>query len=247
MRRFSLVFPLISSLAWGEIHLSSSEHYTQEQAKEYCRYLGDSWRMMSIKELFALPKTTPFSEGFSYWSSNKGPSDNTEIGTGSEGDGGIIAMVGYSFYPKERNISLSPPTKKIAAACINTPEARSEHHYQITPEGIEDKDSLLLWHSLEATDKRSKYTYEKAKDMCENLTIGGRSWRLPTTDELYGIVDYVYYRPSVDMHYFGAMMHRYYWSSDTLNVQEAYGVGFKLGSVATVNKMESAYVRCVSE
>lgn len=202
---------------------------------------------MSIKELFALPKTTPFSDGFSYWSFNRGASDNTEIGTGSEGDGGIIAMVGYSFYPKERNISLSPPTKKIAAACINTPEASSEHHYRITSAGTEDKDSLLLWHSLEATDKRAKFTYEKAKEECENLTLGGRSWRLPTTDELYGIVDYTYYRPSVDMHYFGAMMHRYYWSSESLNTQEAYVVGFKLGSVATVNKTESAYVRCVSE
>lgn len=227
--------------------MSPSEHYTQEQAKEYCRDLGASWRMMSIKELFALPKTTPFSEGFSYWSSTRGASDNTEIGTGSEGDGGIVAMVGYNFYPKERNISLSPPTKKIAAACINTPEPASEHHYRITSEGVEDKDSLLVWHSLEATDKRAKFTYEKAKEACENLTLRGRSWRLPTTDELYGIVDYAYNRPSVDMHYFGAMMHRYYWSSESLNAQEAYGVGFKLGSVATVNKTENAYVRCVSE
>lgn len=49
------------------------------------------------------------------------------------------------------------------------------------------------------------------------------------------------------MHYFGAMMHRYYWTSDTLNEREAYAVGFKLGSVATVNKAETVYVRCVSE
>lgn len=247
MRRFSILLPLLFSLSWGETHLSKSESYTQERAREYCSTLGSQWRQMSIQELFALPKSTPFGENFSYWSSNKAPSDNTEIGTGSEGDGGIIAMVGYSFYPKERNITLSPPSKKIAAACTNIVEEKPSRNYLITPKGIEDKNTGLLWHLLEATDKRTKYTFDQAKEQCENLTLSNRTWRLPTTDELYGIVDYAYYRPSVDMHYFGAMMHRYYWTSDTLNEREAYAVGFKLGSVATVNKAETVYVRCVSE
>ncbi|AFV97828.1 hypothetical protein B649_07580 [Candidatus Sulfuricurvum sp. RIFRC-1] len=202
---------------------------------------------MSIQELFSLPEPAPFGENFSYWSSNRAPSDNTEIGTGSEGDGGIIAMVGYSFYPKERNITLSPPSKKIAAACTNTLEKKPSQNYRITSKGVEDKNSALLWHLLETTDKRAKYTYELAQEQCKNLTLSARTWRLPTTDELYGIVDYTYFRPSVDMKYFGAMMHRYYWTSDTLNEREAYVVGFKLGSVATVSKTESAYVRCVSD
>lgn len=245
--RFSLILFLFTSLAWGEIRLSSSEHYTQAHALEYCRSLGTSWRQMSIQELFAHSTSEPFYEGFSYWSYNRGPSDTTEIGTGSEGDGGIIAMVGYSFFPKERNITLSPPTKKIAAACIDTFETKPVHSYQLTSQGTEDKNSGLLWHSLDATDKRIKYTFDQAQEQCENLTLHGRMWRVPSLKELYGIVDYEYFRPSVDMHYFGAMMHRYYWSSDSLNESEGYVVGFKLGSVATVNKKESAFVRCVSE
>ena len=247
VRRISFFLPLLSTLAWGEVHVSKSESYSQEQAHEYCRNLGSSWRQMSIQELFSLSNSALFSENFSYWSSNRAPSDNTEIGTGSEGDGGIIAMVGYSFYPKERNITLSPPRKKIAAACTNTPEKKPSQNYRLTPKGVEDKNTALLWHSLETTDKRAKYTYELAQEQCNNLTLGARTWRLPTTDELYGIVDYTYFRPSVDMKYFGAMMHRYYWTSDTLNEREAYVVGFKLGSVATVSKTESAYVRCVSD
>ncbi|MGA9046606.1 DUF1566 domain-containing protein [Sulfuricurvum sp.] len=248
VRRFSLLFfPLLASLGWGEDRFSPTETYTQEQAHEYCRALGASWRQMSIQELFALPSNSALSEGFSYWSYNRGPSDNTEIGTGSEGDGGIIAMVGYSFYPKERNITLSPPTKKIAVACTNQPLSKPEKVYTLTPHGTVSKESGLLWHSLDATDKRAKYTYEHAKEQCENLTLHGRSWRLPTTEELYGIVDYDHFRPSVNMHYFGAMMHRYYWTQDSLNEREAYVVGFKLGSVATANKTEPAYVRCVSE
>lgn len=248
VRSFSLfLFPLLFSLGWGDVRFSSAETYTQEQAHEYCRALGPSWRQMSIQELFALPSSSVLTEGFSYWSFNQAPSDNTEIGTGSEGDGGIIAMLGYSFYPKERNITLSPPTKKIAVACTNQPLSKQEKVYTLTPQGAVSKESGLLWHPLDATDKRAKYTYEQAKEQCENLTIHGRSWRLPTTEELYGIVDYAYFRPSVDMRYFGAMMHRYYWTQDSLNEREAYVVGFKLGSVATVNKSEMAYARCVSE
>lgn len=248
VHRFNIFLLLfLSPLAWGEIHLSSRETYSQEQAHEYCRTLGSSWRQMSIQELFDLPSNAPFAEGSSYWSSNRGPSDSTEIGTGSEGDGGIIAMVGYSYYPKERNITLSPPTKRIAAACINTSEKKQPRSYHVTSNGTEDRASGVLWHSLDATDKRAKYTFEQAKDQCENLALYGRTWRLPSLEELYGIVDYSYFRPSVDMKYFGAMMHRYYWSSESLNTTEGYVVGFKLGSVATVNKTESAYVRCVSD
>jgi len=94
-------------------------------------------------------------------------------------------MVRYSFYPKERNITLSPPSKKIAAACTNTPEKKPSQNYRLTPKGVEDKNTALLWHSLETTDKRSKYTYELAQEQCENLTFGARTWRLPTTDELW--------------------------------------------------------------
>lgn len=241
------ILSLFSPLAWGDIHLSSGESYSQEQAHDYCRELGKNWRQMTITEIYTLPKNTPFKEGFSYWSSSKTGSDTTQIGTGSEGDGGIIEMVGFSFFPKERNITLSPGWKKIAAACTNGPESKRVRNYTLRPEGTLDSYSGILWDDLNATDKRAKYSYDDAKEMCENLTRYGRSWRLPTTEELYGIVDYDFTRPSVDMKFFGVMMQRYYWTADSLNEKEAYVVGFKLGSIATAPKKESAYARCVSE
>lgn len=247
VKRYSLLFSLLGACAYGEVHLASDEAFTQENGLAYCRELGQGWRAMRIDEIFALPQTTPFKEGYSYWSSSRVASGDAVVGTGSEGDGALVATLGYSFYPKERNISLSPPTKKIAVACTNLPEKTKNHEYTLMKEGILDKSSPLLWHSLDATDKKVKYSYEAADDMCSNLTLHGKTWRLPTTQELYGIIDYTFIRPSVDMHYFGPMMHRYYWSSDTLNQNEAYAVGFKFGSVATVPKKEEAYVRCVSE
>ncbi len=237
----------VCAAAQGEARFSANEAYTQEEALRYCRDLGPGWRAMRIGELFALAATTPFAENFSYWSADIAPSDTMVLGSGNEGDGGIVEMVGYSYYPKERNITLSPPSKKVAAACTDEPGSLRKRDYAITPEGTVDRERALLWHSLDATDKRAKYTFAEAEAMCENLTLHGRSWRLPSLEELYGIVDYSRFRPTVDMTYFGAMMHRYYWSSDELNAQEAYAVGFKLGSVATVSKKEAAYVRCVSE
>ena len=245
MHRFSLCLLAAVSLH-AEIKLSESENYTQEEARLYCRDLGEGWRETGIRELFG--SDAAFNPQYSYWSRDQAPSDNTVIGTGSEGDGGIIAMVGYSYYPKEKNITLSPPTKKIAAACTDAPSPTLTKHYIRSAQGsIEDSFSSIVWHSLEATDKKVKYTFEKAKEHCESLSLQGRIWRLPTLDELYGIIDYRRYRPTVDMTYFGPMMHRYYWTSDTLNDSEAYAVGFKLGSVATVSKKEEAYVRCVSD
>lgn len=240
-------FILITPAVWGDVHLSQSEDFTQEGAGEYCRSLGSGWHLMSIEEIYHLPKTTPFNPEHSYWSSDQTAADNAEIGTGSQGDGGITPMLGYSFYPKERNITLSPGWKRISAACTDAIKPKRIRDYRITPEGISDPYSGITWLPLDATDKRSKYTYDDAKEMCGNLTLYGRSWRLPTTDELYGIVDYSFTRPTIDMKYFGVMMQRYYWTSDSLNDKEAYVVGFKLGGIATAPKKESVHVRCVSE
>jgi hypothetical protein len=242
-----LAFILLTPAVWGEIHLAPVEEFTQESAGEYCRALGKGWHLMSISEIYSLPKTTPFNPQHSYWSSDQTAADNTEIGTGSQGDGGIIPMLGYSFYPKERNITLSPGWKRISAACSDEVNSKRIRDYRITEQGVSDPYSGITWLSLDATDKRAKYTYDDAKEMCSNLTLYGRSWRLPTTEELYGIVDYAYTRPTVDMKFFGVMMQRYYWTSDSLNDKEAYVLGFKLGGIASAPKKEPVHVRCVSE
>jgi len=234
-------------MAHADIHLSPAENLTQENAVQYCRDLGGGWRLMSIGEIYSLSKTTPFNPAYSYWSSNQTAADNTETGTGSQGDGGFTPMLGYSFYPKERNITLSPGWKQISAVCTDAVKTPPIREYRLTPEGTEESVSHLLWHNLDATDKQAKYTFAEAESMCENLTLHGRSWRLPTIDELYSIVDYTYTRPAVDMKFFGPMMHRYYWTGESLNDKEVYVVGFKLGSIATVAKKEEAYLRCVSD
>lgn len=246
VRRFSLLFLVWMSLN-AEVKLSETESYTQEEARLYCRDLGNGWRQMSIQEIFNLPASTPFATGFSYWSATTIMTGEAVIGTGSEGDGGVLAYAGLAYYAKERNVTPSPENKKIAALCTDAPPPKPIRDYTIDKLGTKDAHNALLWHSLNATDKKAKYTHEGALEMCQNLSFGGRNWRLPTLDELYSTVDYSFSRPTVDMKYFGPVMQRYYWTSDTLNDAEAYVVGFKLGSVATVSKKEEAYVRCVND
>lgn len=246
MHRFSLCLLAAVSLH-AEIKLSQSETYTQEEARLFCRDLGEGWRQMSIQEIFNLPASTPFTAGFSYWSATTIMTGEAVIGTGSEGDGGVLAYAGLAYYAKERNVTPSPQNKKIAAICTNAPPSKPIRDYTLEKLGTKDAHNALLWHPLNATDKKAKFSYEGAVEMCQNLSLGGRNWRLPSLEEMYSIVDYSFSRPTVDMKFFGSVMQRYYWTSDTLNDAEAYVVGFKLGSVATVPKKEEAYVRCVSE
>lgn len=246
VRRYSAMMALFASISLhAEVYLSATEVYTQDEASRYCREHG--WRPMQIQEIFALPRSTPFAPGFSYWSETNIMTGEAIIGTGSEGDGGVLAHVGLAYYSKERNVTPSPENKKIAAICTDAPPVAQKREYTHDVSGTKDKESGILWHSLDATDKKAKYTFEGAVQMCENLSLGGRSWRLPTLDEMYGSVDYKFTRPTIDMKYFGPVMQRYYWTSDTLNEKEAYVVGFKLGSVATVSKKESVSARCVSD
>lgn len=239
-----LILMIATSLNAG-VYLSQSEEYTQESASRYC--LEHGWRSMQIQEIFNLPRSTTFAPEFSYWSTTNIMTGEAIIGTGSEGDGGVLMHVGLAYYAKERNVTPSPESKKIAAICTDAPPPKQIRNYTLDKLGTKDEQNGLLWHSLDTTDKKAKYTYDGAVQMCENLSLGGRNWRLPTVDEMYSTVDYSFTRPTIDMKYFGPVMQRYYWTSDTLNENSAFVVGFKLGSVATVNKTESAYVRCVSD
>ena len=112
---------------------------------------------MGITEIYALPKTTPFVDGYSSWSQSTITSGTAVVGTGSEGDGGIMEVLGFAFYPKERNVTFSPRWKKIAAICTNDPlPSKRVRHYKKVPEGTLDEENGLIWLDLGATDKKAR-------------------------------------------------------------------------------------------
>ena len=240
---------LLAASLSAEWHEAPRHDLDFEAARHYCSTLGKEWRVPTIRELFGLRGDRRFARETSFWSSDSAFDGVSRTGTGSEGDAGMQqgSRVGYSFYLQDGDITLSPVTKRIGVICTDVPLNKEAQRYEMTEEGIVDPQNDLLWCRLDAYDKQTKRTFEGAREFCEKLELDGRSWRLPTLDELYSIVTYERHTPSVDTAVFGVMMSRYYWSDDEFGGKAAYVVGFKLGSVATSARNNRSYFRCVSD
>lgn len=76
---------------------------------------------------------------------------------------------------------------------------------------------------------------------------GASDWRLPTLDELRGIVDYSCYNVAIDTNYFPDTQSNWYWSaSPRADVSAfAWNVSFYYGSVGSYYKLSSYSVRLV--
>ncbi|MEA2029309.1 MAG: DUF5011 domain-containing protein [Campylobacterota bacterium] len=88
---------------------------------------------------------------------------------------------------------------------------------------------------------------DTATTYCTNLSLGGHTdWRLPTSTELEGIVDYGKSSPSINGVFINTSS-RNYWSSTTRvdRTGNAWRVFFSIGTVGNRNKDYSDYVRCV--
>ena len=243
-----LCIALLSTALSAELHEADENTYDFDSAKRYCSSLGNEWRVLGIKELFELKgQTERFSEERSYWSSDTADAGISRQVTGSEGEMSVSAEYGYTFYLQDGDVTISPIKKQAGVICTDQPTQLKPKAYTVQDNGILDKKSKILWAHLTTHDKSKKLSYEAAQEFCENLELDDREWRLPTVEELYGIVTYERTRPSVRTDIFGVMFSRYYWSDDEFNDDEAYVVGFKLGSVATSDKENESYFRCVSE
>lgn len=247
LRLLSTLF--LSASLFAELHEAQSYDFDQAAAKRYCTSLGSTWRLPGIKELFELCGDLRFSQEESFWSSDTAYDGISRISTGSEGDAGLQSgsKIGYTLFLRDGDVTLTPLTKKTGVICTDASLSKETPRYERMEIGIRDFQNDIVWSSLDAYDKKMKRTFEEAREFCENLDLHGRFWRLPTLEELYGIVTYERLRPSVDTAYFGVMMSRYYWSDDPFNAAEAYVVGFKLGSVATSTKGNRSYFRCVTD
>ena len=88
---------------------------------------------------------------------------------------------------------------------------------------------------------------DTAATYCSNLVLGGHEdWRLPTADELVGIIDKDKINPAID-NAFQNTVSDYYWSSTTYagGSLNAWIVYFYNGRQFGRAKTNSYYVRCV--
>ena len=67
--------------------------------------------------------------------------------------------------------------------------------------------------------------------------------------ELFNIIEFNRFDPALDKEIFEYTYSKYYWTADQLTdySNEAYVVGFKVGSVAQSSKINESFVRCVAD
>jgi hypothetical protein len=185
-------------------------------------------------------------------------------------DGTVIVenIVIGSPPPPPTNTGLLPDTGQLTSLTNTFGE---DHDYTINPPSYTlngdgtttDNVTGLMWQSSDDNNTynwyeasgtpESTYNPDGIVNVCGDLSLAGyNDWRLPTANELQGIINYENYNPAIDQTYFPSTMNDGYWSSNThaLYENEAwivdYGFPFvDYGSISYVSKTYSYLVRCV--
>jgi hypothetical protein len=101
-----------------------------------------------------------------------------------------------------------------------------------------------------STGNAITYTWNNANSYCNSLGLAGKSWRLPTVNELANILDYSKSTsPTIDEKQFPSTKSGNYWTSSSLALSTdlAWRVSFNIGSIYYENKTTlGPYVRCIS-
>ena len=256
---------IISILLLVNFTLYASQEYKELDKKQTylsaiteCKKLGASWRLPEIWELFPLKgKTKKFGKEKRYWSKTSLKEKRT-LDTHMASDEFFIRnkdIPAFAFYLQDGDITPTSKSIKAYALCTNLPKyIQDEKYFKKSDKGVEDSLNAILWEPLTKENRNIKVTYEEAQDTCDNKTLNNREWRLPTLDELYSIVNYGYVKPSLNQEVFSKMQNKYYWSDDIFVVnkknsdeEDAYVVGFSIGSVATSGQNNKSFYRCVSD
>ncbi len=117
--------------------------------------------------------------------------------------------------------------------------------------GTEAQGSISVDNSYNATCSGTEIFYNWANGLnyCKNLTLAGKTWRLPSVNELKTLVDTNQSAaPYINQSVFPGTVANVYWSASTYvpNTTLAWIVSFNSGYVVDYNKTYSNYVRCVS-
>jgi len=91
-------------------------------------------------------------------------------------------------------------------------------------------------------------TWTDAGSYCSSLSLAGKTWRLPSIQELETLPNYSQSNPAIDTTIFPSTTLAVYWSSTTFasNTSSAWVLISSDGQITIGNKTSNFYVRCVS-
>lgn len=226
-------------------------------AQNYCNGLnlaGKVWRLPSIQELATFVYHTnpaplapnsyfPNTIQNEYWTSTTSAFSPSKAWTINFNDGSFT--------------NIFNKTTPYHVRCVSGPVKPIIQNFQDNGDGtVTDRATGLVWQKCSAGQSNNAscsgtpttYTFTASATYCKNLTLAGRTWRLPNPNELFSIVDITKNSvPTIKTEYFPNTSD-YYWTSTTYEVNnyEAFFVYFDDGSVNPTNKSGSYKVRCVS-
>lgn len=230
-----------------------------ENAKEYCSGLNlqnKVWRLPSKQELETLPDygkfnsaidTTlfPGTENTIYWSS-----------TLYHLYANNVWVVG--FYDGGTSVFDKPSSQYVR--CVNGPLKEYLDTFTDNGDGtIKDNTTGLLWQKCSFGQSGSDCSIGTATasnwttsvSYCKGLSLSGKSWRLPTFNELRTIMDSkVSAEPFINSAFFPGTSSGNYWSSTTnaYSPSEARAGSFGEGITYVIDKRFSpSFSRCVSD
>ncbi|MEM7181193.1 MAG: putative Ig domain-containing protein [Spirochaetota bacterium] len=238
--------------------------YTWADAQTACTNLNSAnsgngyagrtdWRFPSIEELETLSNQGaanpsietsyfPGTISFRYWSS-------TELASSSS-DAWLLRFDTGSV--DDRAKTDDNYVRCVASGLTSTRSFTDNSDYTIT-----DNVTGLVWQKCsrgqteDASCSGSALVadWQTALQYCKNLTLAGKSWRLPSLKELLTIRDRSVFTPAIDSTYFPNTKDSSYWSSTTKSDETSKGwrVNFDLGNYDFVDKTGSSRLRCVAD
>ncbi|MBE7410651.1 MAG: DUF1566 domain-containing protein [Leptospiraceae bacterium] len=121
---------------------------------------------------------------------------------------------------------------------------------------VKDNATGLIWQKCSVGQTGSDCSggtinsndWDTAISTCSGLSLAGKTWRLPTRQELETLPDYSKDNPSIEVSYFPNTAAGYYWSSSVhaVNTSQAWNIQFTGGAVSGTAKTTTYSVRCVS-
>ncbi|MFD7770422.1 DUF1566 domain-containing protein [Streptomyces sp. NPDC059787] len=235
----------VTCLVWQRT--PAPDTYTFSEARSYCAGLdlgGRGWHVPSRIELMSLVDTTrsgpaidtsafPGTPPTFFWTSSAWAVPKTPL----------RAWI-INFY-EGLSSNAAYQSGSSAVRCVRGGGGDGRPSYRISAGQVTDLATGLTWQRATAPGTMSA---TGADDYCSALSLGGRTWRLPTSKELATLVDDGRVTPAIDLEAFpdtprtGA-----YWSSSVFapDRSQRWFLSYNDG-ITSHRPLAGAYVRCVS-